>query len=101
MARVEWAESALASLDLLILSHNLPPDTRDRIRSSLRPLGRFPRLGPQIDRLQEGAELRFVIGPWPWLVIVYIYDEARDTVIVVSPEDGRGASSTVVHRHVR
>lgn len=101
MARVDWAESALASLERLILAHSLPPDTRDRIRASLHPLGRFPRIGPEIDRLEDGAELRFVIGPWPWLVIVYLYDERDDVVVVVSPEDGRAATSTVTQRRVR
>jgi hypothetical protein len=98
MARVEWAESALAALDQLILSHSLPSDTRERVKQSLRPLERFPRFGPEITRLADDKELRFVIGPWPWLVIVYVYDEATDQAIIVSPEDGRAATSTITRR---
>jgi hypothetical protein len=98
VARVEWAESAVAALDQLILSHSLPGDTRERVRASLRALERFPRLGPEIDKLADDTELRFVIGPWPWLVVVYLYDEADDRVVVVSPEDGRAATSTIARR---
>src|SRR2546430_15153889 len=98
MARVEWAESAVSALDQLILSHSLPDDTRDRVRASLRALERFSRSGPELAELEGETELRFLIGPWPWLVIVYVYD---DRVVVVSPEDGRAATSTVARRHPR
>lgn len=100
MARVEWAESAGSTLDQLILSHSLPSDTRVRIRASLQPLARFPRLGPEIARPGSGEELRFVIGPWPWLVLVYLYDERDDRVIVVSVEDGRAATSAIARRRI-
>jgi hypothetical protein len=98
MTRLDWAESAQSALDRLILSHSLPSDTRERVKASLRPLERFPRLGPEIAQLADGAELRFVLGPWPWLVIVYLYDPDDDRAIVVSTEDGRSATSTVAQR---
>jgi plasmid stabilization system protein ParE len=98
VARVFWAESARSALDQLILSHSLPADTRDRVKRSLLPLGRFPRLGPEIAQLEDGKELRFLIGPRPWLVLVYIYDDETDRVTVVSPEDGRAAASTVTRQ---
>jgi hypothetical protein len=94
LAEVFWAESARSALTDLILSHSLPADATQRVTQSLRPLERFPRLGPELKRLGEGQELRFVIGPWPWLVLVYLYDETRDHVVIVSPEDGRSAIST-------
>jgi hypothetical protein len=34
-------------------------------------LERFPRFGPEIGKLPDGAELRFLIGPWPWLIVIY------------------------------
>jgi hypothetical protein len=98
MTRIDRAESAGAALDRLILSHSLPSDTRERVKASLRPFGRFPRLGPEIAQLADGTELRFVLGPWPWLVIVYLYDPDDDRAIVVSTEDGRSATSTVAQR---
>jgi len=98
VAQVYWAESARSALDPLILSHSLPADTRARVKHSLLPLARFPRLGPEIAQLEGGKELRFVIGPWPWLVLVYLYEKETDRVTVVSPEDGRAATATVT-RH--
>lgn len=98
MATLEWSERALAGLDQLVLSHSLPADTRARVEESVRPLARFPRLGPELRPLAEGGELRFLIGPWPWLVIVYFYVESENRVVVVSVEDGRAATATVTRR---
>lgn len=98
MARIEWSESAVSALDKLVLSHSLPIDTRERVTHSLRPLERFPRFGPELAVLGDGSELRFLIGPWPWLVLVYLYDEREQRIVVVSPEDGRAASSTIAQR---
>ena len=98
MTRIDWAESAVAALDHLILSHSLPANTRERIKGSLRPLERFPTIGPEIAQLSGGSELRFVIGPWPWLVIVYLHDAGADRLVVVSAEDGRSATSTISRR---
>jgi plasmid stabilization system protein ParE len=95
VASLEWSERALASLDQLVVSHSLPADTRERIEASARPLARFPRLGPELRALDDGW-LRFLIGPWPWLVIVYLYLEAEERVVVVSVEDGRAATATIM-----
>jgi plasmid stabilization system protein ParE len=95
LARLEWSERALASLDQLVLTHSLPTDTRLQIEESARPLTRFPRFGPRIKELQGNAELRFLIGPWPWLVIVHAFFMTENRVVIVSVEDGRTAASTV------
>lgn len=95
MARLEWSESALSGLDRLRLTHSLLADTRERLEATARPLERFPRLGPQLRTHDDGAELRFLIGPWPWLVIIYLHLEAENRVVVVSVEDGRAATSTI------
>jgi len=101
MSRLAWSESALSGLDILVLSHSLPADTRDRIEASARPLKRFPRLGPKLRRYPDGGEVRFLIGPWPWLVIVYLYLETDDLAIIVSIEDGRAAISTTGSERAR
>lgn len=88
-------------MDRLILTHALPADTRGRIKASLQPLARFPRLGPEITRLETGEELRFVVGPWPWLILVYLYDEGDERATVVSAEDGRAAASTITRHRKR
>lgn len=92
MARVELRLSAVESLDRMIVTHSLPPDTRARVQRSLRIVERFPSIGRQLGGQWEG--FRFVIGPWRWLLIVYVYEERRDAVFVVSIQDAR--SSTAV-----
>jgi plasmid stabilization system protein ParE len=94
VATLEWSEQALVSLDRLVSSHSLPPDTRERIEDTAQPLERFPRIGPELRSTADGS-LRFLIGPWPWLVIVYLYLDADDRIVVVSVEDGRAATATI------
>lgn len=92
MARVVVTPEAVAALDRLIVSHSLPADTKQRVRRSLEPLERFPRLGREL----EGAGyegLRFVLGPWRWLLFVYAYDEADDVVGVLTVQDARASTA--------
>jgi hypothetical protein len=91
VARVELAAAAVEDLDELIRTHSLPPDTRSRIARSLRALERFPLLGPPLEGRWDG--LRFVLGPWRWLVIVYVFIEAEDRVVIVTLQDGRSSTS--------
>ena len=92
MARVELTEGAVEGLDRLILTHSLPADTKERLRRSLHPLGRFPRLGAEID--ERRPDERFLIGPWPWLVVAYEYREQEGRVVVLSIEDARSSQAT-------
>jgi len=55
------------------------------------PLAAFPRLGPALAGRWQG--LRFVLGPWPWMLIVYSWDEAADQVSVITIQDARSASA--------
>ena len=99
MAQLQWSEEALLGLDRLRLTHSLPPDTRERVENSAQPLSRFPRFGPELRELSGSGELRFLIGPWLWLVVIYLYLESEDRVIIVSVEDGRAAMATIAeHR---
>jgi len=92
MARVEIAETAVADLDRLVAALSLPDDTRARVRHCLEPLVAFPRLGPEL--VGRWAPLRFVLGPWRWMLIVYELFEDEDRVVIVSIQDAR--SSTAV-----
>ena len=98
MARVEWSDEADAALATLIRSHSLPADTRARLRNSLQGLTRFPRMGVEIPH--PGADLRFVLGPWRWLVVIYVYFGDEDRGVVVTVEDGR-ASTPIASRRRR
>lgn len=91
MARVELALSAVEDLDVLIRTHSLPPDTRARVARSLRSLGQFPNLGPALSGRWQG--FRFVLGPWRWFILVYVYIEAEDRVVVVTIQDARSSTA--------
>ena len=34
-------------------------------------------------------EYRYVLGPWPWMVIIYRYWELADAVVILRIYDGR------------
>jgi plasmid stabilization system protein ParE len=89
LARVELTRAATEDLDRLIFTHSLPADTKERVARSLRPLEQFPRMGGELSGRWEG--LRFLIGPWRWLVVVYAYFEDDDRVAVLSIQDGRSS----------
>ncbi len=91
MARIEVSAAAREDLERLISSHNLPTDTSERVRRSLRHLERFPLLGPALSGRWEG--FRFLLGPWRWMILVYIHLEEEDRVVVVTIQDGRSAQS--------
>jgi len=96
MARVEVARAAQEDLDRLIRTLSLPGDTRERVKRALRPLERFPRLGPEL--ANRWAGFRFVLGPWRWLIFVYVYLEDLDRVIVVSVQDAGSAGAATSGR---
>lgn len=96
MARVEWSAEAVRSLDRLIRTHILAEDTRKRVRHSLQPLEDFPLLGPALGARRQ--DLRFVLGPWRWMIVVYAYFEDEDRVVVVAVEDGRSSAAATATR---
>lgn len=91
MARITLAPAAIEDLERLIFTHSLPEDTRSRIRRSLRPLGDFPLLGAALVGRWEG--FRFILGPWRWMLIVYVFDNDQDEVVVITIQDGRSSGA--------
>jgi len=75
----------------MLTTHGLPADTKARVKRSLGVLERFPRMG----RALEGrwSWFRVILGPWPWLLIVYAYDADRDEVLVATIQDARSAAA--------
>jgi hypothetical protein len=71
--------------------HGLPADAWSRIVRSLRVLETFPLAGPELDG--RWAPTRFVLGPWSWMLLLYVYDEASDRVFIVAMHDARSAAS--------
>ncbi len=91
MAEVRLSALAVEDLDRLILTHSLPEDTRTRVKRSLRALERFPRLGRELEG--RWRPFRFILGPWRWLLILYVYDEQRDVVLIATIQDARSSSA--------
>jgi plasmid stabilization system protein ParE len=91
VATVVVAETAVADLEDLIVTHRLPATTRMRVRASLEPLISFPLIGPSLRGRWQG--FRFILGPWPWMLLVYEYDDAKDEVGIVTVQDSRSANA--------
>lgn len=73
----------------MVRTHSLPIDTNDRVRRSLLRLGEFPQMGPALAGAWDGY--RFILGPWPWMVLVYeVLDGA---VFVVTIQDARSSAA--------
>ena len=96
MTRVELSDAALEDLANLISSHSLPSDTRERVQQSLRHLDRFPRMGGELGGRWAG--LRFLLGPWRWMILVYAFFEDEDRVVVLTIQDGRSARAPTAER---
>lgn len=97
MARVVVTPEAGEALARLTMTHSLPADTKARFRRSIELLETFPRLGREL----EGGGydgLRFVLGPWRWMVVVYEYDETSDLLGIVTVQDGRSSSAATNFR---
>jgi hypothetical protein len=79
--------AAIEQLDRLIVAHSLPIETRVRLRRSLVRLAAFPHLGPALPPPND--DVRFIVGPWRWMLILSTRVDVRDAVVVVAIEDVR------------
>jgi len=91
LPRVIVTPRAVADLGELIETLGLPANAIRRVQASLRILERFPLAGRALTGAWEGT--RFLIGPWPWLILIYLHDEQDHAVYVVAAHDGRGSSA--------
>lgn len=87
MAAIEVARLARDELRELIKTRQLPADTQQRVSRSLLMLEKFPRAGKQLSGVWR--DCRAHIGPWGWLIVVYMYIEAEDRVVVIAIHDAR------------
>ena len=93
MASVELSRVAAEDLERLIHTHSLPPDTKERVRNSLSPLAQFPKMGAELGGRWAG--FRFLLGPWRWLLLVYVIRDEHERVIVVTIQDARSSHTPV------
>lgn len=78
-------------MDEAISTLNLPDDAWTRIARLLRALETFPLGGAELGG--RWAPVRFVLGPWAWMILLYRYEESSDRVYVIAMHDGRSATS--------
>lgn len=91
MTQVIVTPRAQRDIEDAIAKLSLPDDTWTRIDHSLRTVETFPQAGRALEGGWEGT--RFVLGPWHWMILLYLYEEGRDTVYVVAMHDGRSTRS--------
>lgn len=96
MTQVIVTPRAQRDVDDAIIALGLPEDTWNRVARSLRVLEAFPFAGPELGG--GWAPIRFVLGPWSWMILLYRHDELSDRVFVVAMHDGRSATSATAVR---
>lgn len=77
-------------------THSLPGDTRARIARSLRALEQFPLMGPELSGGWQG--LRFLLGPWRWMLLVDVFIGSDDRAVVVTIQDARSSTAATAGR---
>lgn len=93
MATIEVTLLARDELRALIETRQLPVDTRERVSRTLLTLEEFPRAGKQLSGVWR--DCRALIGPWGWLIVVYIYIEAEGRVVVIAFQDARTSDAAI------
>ena len=93
MPVIEVTRQARDELLALIESRQLPADTRQRVARSLLTLEDFPRAGKQLSGVWR--DCRAIIGPWGWLIIVYMYIAAEGRVVVIAFHDARTSNAAI------
>ncbi len=91
MAHVVITPTAAADLARMIRTHSLPVDTTTRFKRSVAALSRFPLLGAPLHG--RWSDYRFVLGPWRWMIVVYVFEESADRVAIVTVQDARTAGA--------
>jgi plasmid stabilization system protein ParE len=93
MTVVEVTRQAREELRELIETLQLPADTGHRVSRSLVILGEFPRAGKQLSGVWR--DCRALIGPWGWLIVVYMHIEAEDRAVVIAFHDARSSNAAI------
>lgn len=92
MAKVFVTPTAAGDLQALINELHLPGDMRARVRSRLGQLAQFPERGEELTGRWQG--FRYILGPWRWMLILFVYDNAADQIDVVTIQDPCTGAST-------
>jgi hypothetical protein len=91
VAQIVITPQARRDVDEAMSALNLPADTWSRIARTLQVLETFPLAGSELEG--QWASMRFVLGPWSWMILLYRYDEPSDHAFVIAMHDARSATS--------
>lgn len=91
MARIVVTPRARSDVDEAIANLGLPRDAWARVAASLRLLEDFPLAGRKLEG--RWHETRFVLGPWPWMILVYLHEPEEDVVYLVGVHDARSSTA--------
>jgi mRNA-degrading endonuclease RelE of RelBE toxin-antitoxin system len=93
MFAIQVTRQARDELRDLIKTRQLPADTPERVSHTLLTLEEFPRAGKQLSGVWRGC--RALIGPWGWMIVVYMYIEVEDRVVVIAFHDARTSDAAI------
>ena len=91
MASVVVGPAAAADLAELIRTYSLPDDTPERVTRVLGRLEAFPEMGQRLSGRWEGT--RYLVGPWPWMLVVYEHHPELERVDVLTIQDARASTA--------
>ena len=91
MADVVVGRAAAEDLADLMRTYSLPPDTPERVARVLARLASFPEMGQRLAGRWEGT--RYLVGPWPWMLVVYEHHPELDRVDVLTIQDARSSTA--------
>lgn len=96
MSAIEVTRQARDELHELIETRHLVADARERVSRALAILGEYPRAGKQLSGVWRDCHA--LIGPWGWLIVVYMYLEPEDRVVVIAFHDARTSDAAIAQR---
>lgn len=91
MVDVLVAPGAWRTFATMTETHRLPPTAKMRVVARINALATFPERGRALDGRWTG--FRYVLGPWPWMLIIYRVDAERSVVQVAAIQDARRAAA--------
>lgn len=94
MPTVDVTRQTRDELRKLVETRDLPTDARKSVSRSLLTLEEFPRAGRKLSG--PWRDCRALIGPWGWLIIVYVHFEEENRAVVIAFHDARTSEAATM-----
>lgn len=96
MTEIRVSDAAWSSLEHLAESRSLPSGAKERALEIAEHLGQYPQMGSPLPHAHH--DLRYLLGPWPRMILVYAYSTDEDVVTLIGVEDSRQADAVTARR---